>query len=73
MTRILDQLRPEFELDADFIAVNTDDERNWEFARRCHVLNLPALAFFRDGRLLRTLTGLRSEAEWREILLAFTL
>lgn len=46
-----------------FAELNTDLPESYEFCKKLNITNLPFLAFYRDGLMVRTVTGLRQPAE----------
>jgi len=49
---------------ANLVAIgtfDTDPPEHWELCRGHNILNLPFLAFYRDGDLVRTLPGIRPD------------
>jgi thioredoxin-like negative regulator of GroEL len=59
MRRRLERIHP-FGASVRLATVNIDDEWAWGIARNLKVLNLPAIAYFRDGERAFTELGLRS-------------
>jgi len=45
-----------------FGRLDVDPPEHWELCRNHQVLNLPFLAFYRDGVLVGTMTGKREDA-----------
>jgi len=50
-----------------FAGLDVDPPEHWDICRQHNLLNLPFLAFYRDGVLVQTLTGLRE----REIVVQY--
>ncbi len=58
MTRLLEEEAP---AQIQFGAVDTDQRENWELCTRLDIRNLPFLAFYREGALVATLTGVQKD------------
>ena len=61
MRRLLEsQLPVDVFVPISFAHLDVDKPENQELRRRHNVLNVPFLAFYRDGVLVRTVTGMRA-------------
>ena len=68
MDELIQAVRPRFQDRIAFFALETDAKSAHDLCRECKVINLPALVFFRDGKRIETLIGLRPEAELVETI-----
>jgi thioredoxin-like negative regulator of GroEL len=62
---VLTPLRRDFEDRIAFRSVDVDDPELRSFCLECEVANVPVLALFVSGRRVKTLMGVRPEAELR--------
>ena len=53
------QVPPELQSQIAFGRLDIDPPQHWDLCRQHNLVNVPFLAFYRDGRLVETLTGLR--------------
>jgi thioredoxin-like negative regulator of GroEL len=58
------EIPAEFRERVAFGTLEVDPPENWEICRQHEIRNIPFLAFYRDGSLIATVTGL----QWEEIL-----
>jgi thioredoxin-like negative regulator of GroEL len=73
MRELLDQdVPPEFRSHIAFGALSIDPEEHWEISRQHKIVNLPFLAFYRDGTLIRTQTGMLRQDDLIEYLRQLT-
>jgi len=59
MDAALATLQYEYEGRIFFGSVDADNQENWQLCRELGVVNLPALAFFANGKHLETVIGMR--------------
>lgn len=62
---VLDVIQTEYEEFMGFRSANVDDEELKAFCEECGVVNVPTLACFLGGRLIKTVVGARHEKDLR--------
>ena len=60
MGEMLDgQVPPDLRSQIAFGRLDVDPPQHWDLCKQHNLVNVPSLAFYRDGLLVETLTGLR--------------
>jgi thioredoxin-like negative regulator of GroEL len=69
MREVLERQIPSSRRDrVSFAAIDIDPEAHWSICRELGVMNLPFLAFYREGVVFQTETGLRTPEQIVSIL-----